>query len=169
MNRAGQMRNRIKLLAILSSIGVIGSCANSRCELTPGVNELFGGGPRVCLGESYGGVERRIPDSDPGQSLPAVVVRQDGASYAYEPGGGLDLVLWSPGARVVRACVTHDTGDDQSARSIAERARAKLGGRWRVRAKPESLLWIRSDGVTISALTARPFTTCVNLRGAVDF
>jgi hypothetical protein len=154
---------RPALLIQLFCVALTSACAEPGCELEAGAHELLGGGPAVCLGESFSAVQNRIPgDSD--ASLPGVSVREGDALYSYQPGGGIDLVAWVPFARVVRACVTADSAGAAGAWAIADRARIKLGGSWRAQTEPEAVTWIRGDGVLVSARTNRPFTTCVQIK-----
>lgn len=74
------------------------ACKRDECPERLQLDQLLGGGVPVCLGGSFDQLEayRDRAEPDTISSLAGFGVREGGALYGYDPGGGLDLIILRP-------------------------------------------------------------------------
>jgi hypothetical protein len=144
----------------------VAACGTRGCAVSKPLNSLFGGGAAVCLGAPFSAVERQDGRvDDPAASLPSVALQEKGVLYSYEPGGGLDLVVWRPGARIERACATYPDARGGEAAALGESWRSTLRGSWRAASSsPEVDLWTRDDGLSVGVRNKSPYTVCLDAK-----
>jgi hypothetical protein len=141
------------------------ACSSGGCAVSEPLNRLLGGGAAVCLGAPFSAVERQAGRvDDPAASLPSVALQEKGVLFSYEPGGGLDLVVWRPGARIEQACATYPDARGGEAAALGESLRSTLRGRWRAAASssPDVDLWTRDDGLSVGVRNKSPYTVCLS-------
>lgn len=157
-------RSVYRLLVILMSISA-SACGRASCSPEAALDRLFGGGLPVCLGGSYGQLERysdrALPDSV--SSQPSFRVKVEEATYSYEPAGGVDLLAARPFAKLGRACRTRPGASDAELESLARRMMTMAGGSWRGSSAPAAVRrWVRPDRLTVG-IWSRWSTVCISL------
>jgi len=142
----------------------VAACSSGGCAVSRPLNSLLGGGAAVCLGAPFSAVERQAGRvDDPAASLPSVALEEKGVRYWYEPGGGLDLVVWRPGARIEQACATYPDARRGEAAVLGESVRSTLRGSWRAASSsPEVDRWTRDDGLSVGVRNQSPYTVCLS-------
>lgn len=149
--------------AILAAVGcAICSCAKGGCSRDESLRTILGGGADVCLGQRWDTTDQAMSNKndEPAASMPGTSVEENGLTYSYEPGGGIDLVVWRPFGRLTRACVS-PLNDSQSMVG-AELVMRQAGGRWRRTSSTSRLrTWERSDGTIVTERLVTPGTVCI--------
>jgi hypothetical protein len=139
----------------------LAACERETCPDRLRLDDLLGGGIPICLGGSWSQVGEYAEQGE-FDSLGWFSINAGGRYYLYTPGGGLDLVIARPFAKIGRACVSLGS-QPGSAAHLRRRAMARLGGEWRQIAAPQGMTeWLSSEGWIVSFRDETGF--CVSTR-----
>ncbi len=139
----------------------ISACSTPSCPERLRLDRLLEGGLPICLGESWSQIDAHA-EQGTFDSFGWFDVGNDSVSYAYVPGGGLDLISAHPLATVMEGCVFLK-GDSAKAAELPHRIMIRLGARWRqIMAQENHARWVSSEQIMVSFSNGT--TVCVAAR-----